>query len=164
VSSRLIWASASLAIALAACGGSSTPATAGPASTCVNASTAHRAYVVVEHLSGKSLQKCVGFNGDSVDGQTLMDQSGIEYQTQTFSFGKGVCQVDNEPKQFSECLPKNQPYWSEWVETGGRWAMAQVGYTQVQVHDKEALGWHYVSSTDQSPSPPPLAKASSTST
>ena len=160
MSSRLIWASASLAIALAACGGSSTAVTASPASTCVNSSAAHRAYVVVEHISGASMQRCVGFNGDSVDGQTLMDRSGIEYQTQTFSFGKAVCQVDNEPKQVSECLPKNQPYCSEWVETGGRWAMAQVGYTQIQVHDKEALGWHYVSATDQSPSPPPLAKAS----
>ena len=117
-----------------------------------------RVLVVVEHLSGASLQRCVGFNGDSMDGQTLMDQSGIEYQTQTFSFGKAVCQVDNEPKQFSGCLPKNQPYWSLWVETGGRWSMAQVGYTQIQIHDKEALGWHDVSPTDASPSPPPLAK------
>ena len=159
MSNRLAWASATLALVIAAsCGGSTTTPSASPAATCVNANAAHRAYVVVEHLSGTSLQKCVGFNGDSVDGQTLMDQARIEYQTQTFSFGKAVCQVDNEPKQFSECLPKNQPYWSLWVETGGRWAMAQVGYTQIQLHDKEALGWHYVAATDQSPSPPPLAK------
>ena len=158
MNSRLIGASAILAAVIASCSGSSTTSTASPASTCLNASAAHRAYVVVEHLSGTSLQKCVGFNRDGVDGQTLMDQSRIEYQTQTFSFGKAVCQVDNEPKQFSECLPKNQPYWSLWVETGGRWAMAQVGYTQIQLHDREALGWHYVAATDQSPSPLPLAK------
>ena len=158
MNSRLIGASAILAAVIASCSGSSTTSTASPASTCLNASAAHRAYLVVEHLSGTSRQKCVGFNEDSLDGQTLMDQSRIEYQTQTFSFGKAVCQVDNEPKQFTECLPKNQPYWSLWVETGGRWAMAQVGYTQIQLHDREALGWHYVAATDQSPSPPPLAK------
>jgi len=29
--------------------------------------------VVVEHQSGASFQKCVGFAGDTIDGQTLMD-------------------------------------------------------------------------------------------
>jgi len=100
----------------------------------------------------------VGFGGDTIDGQALMDQSKIEYQTQTFSFGKGVCRIDNEPTQFSECFPKNQPYWSLFVDTGGAWAAAQTGYTAVTLHDKEALGWRYVLATDQNPSPPPLPK------
>jgi hypothetical protein len=173
VRKHLIWASATLALALVAivalvavnaCGGSSTTSSTsstsspGPASSCVNAGAAHHAYVVVQHLSGTSQQKCVGFSGDAIDGPTLMDKSGIEYQTQTFSFGKGVCQVDNEPAQFTECFPKNQPYWALWVETKAAWAPAQTGYTQVTLHDKEALGWHYVQSTDPSPAPPPLAK------
>lgn len=157
---RLIWASATLALAIAACGSSSTTSAGSPANSCVNASAPHHAYVVVEHLSGASLQKCVGFDGDAVDGQTLMDQSKIEYQVQTFSFGKGVCQIDGEPKQYSECFPKDKPYWALFVETGGAWAMAQTGYTAVMLHDKEALGWHYVQAADASPAPPPLAKES----
>jgi len=63
----------------------------------VNASASHHAYVVVEHLSGQSVQKCVGFSGDTIGGQALMDQSGINFQTQTYSFGKAACAVDNEP-------------------------------------------------------------------
>ena len=157
---RLIWASATLALVLAACGSSPPTSSASPARSCLNASAPHRAYLVVEHLSGASLQKCVGFQGDTIDGQTLMEQSKIPYQTQTFSFGKGVCQIDNEPQQFSECFPKNHPYWSLFVETGGAWAMAQSGYTAVVLHDKEALGWHYVQATDANPSPPPLPKES----
>jgi len=125
---------------------------------CVNAGAAHHAYVAVQHLSGISLQRCVGFGGDTIDGQALMDQSKIEYQTQTFSFGKGVCQIDNEPAQFSECFPKNQAYWSLFVETGGAWAAGQTGYAAVTLHDKEALGWRYVPASDQNPSPPPLPK------
>jgi hypothetical protein len=159
VRNRLIWASATLALVIAACGSSPT-SSASPANTCVNGGAAHHAYVVVEHLSGASIQKCVGFAGATIDGQALMDQSTIEYQKQTFSFGNGACQIDNEPAQFSECFPKNKPYWSLFVETGGAWAAAQTSYNAVNLQDKEALGWHYVDSSDQNPAPPPLAKES----
>jgi hypothetical protein len=162
VRKHFIGTSATLALALtsaiAACGGLPAAANPSPTSSCVNASAPHHAYVVVEHLSGSSLQACVGFSGDTIDGQTLMDQSDIQFQTQTFSFGKSVCQIDNEPAQFSQCLPANQPYWNLFVETGGAWASAQTGYTDAKLHDKEALGWHYVQPTDPSPAPPPLAK------
>jgi hypothetical protein len=152
-------ASATLAFtlgAVTACGGSPT-ASASPPSTCVNPSAAHRAYVVVVHAStGAQVQKCVGFSGDNIDGQTLMDRSGIEYQTQTFSFGKAVCQVDNEPAQFSKCFADSGPNWALFVETGGAWTEAQTAYTQVTLHDKDALGWLYTAAS--SPSPPALPK------
>ena len=155
---RLIWASATLALVIAACGSSSPTASASPANSCVNAGAAHHAYVVVEHFSGTSLQRCVGFAGDTIDGQSLMDKSTIRYQTQTFSFGKGVCAIDNEPAQYSECFPKNKPYWSLFIETSGAWAAAPTGYTAISLHDKDALGWRYVESSDPNPAPPPLAK------
>jgi hypothetical protein len=158
VRKHLLWASATLALVIAACGGSSPTSQATPTSSCANPSAAHHAYVVVEHLSGASLQACVGFSTDTIDGQTLMDQSGIEFQTQTYSFGKAACQVDNEPAQFSQCLPQNQPYWNLFIESGGAWASAQSGYTDVKLQNKDALGWHYVQPTDPSPAPPPLAK------
>jgi hypothetical protein len=126
----------------------------------VNASASHHAYVVVEHLSGQSVQKCVGFSSDTIGGQALMDQSGINFQTQTYSFGKAACAIDNEPAQFTQCLPQNAPYWALFVETSGAWATAQTGYTDVTLHDKDAVGWHYVQATDASPSPPPLANES----
>jgi len=158
VRKHLLWASATLALVIAACGGSSPTSQATPTSSCANPSAAHHAYVVVQHLSGATLQKCVGFAGDTIDGQALMDQSGIEYQAQTFSFGKAVCQLDNEPAQFTKCFPDNKPYWSLFIESGGAWASAANGFTDAKVHDKEALGWHYVQQTDPSPAPPPLAQ------
>jgi len=151
-----LWASATLALVIAACGGSTPTSQATPTSSCANAGAAHHAYVVVQHLSGATVQKCVGFAGDIINGQALMDQSGVEYQAQTFSFGKAVCQVDNEPTSYPKCFPDKQPYWSLFVETGGAWASAANGYTTVNLHDKEALGWHYVQATDPSPAPPPL--------
>ncbi len=159
---HLIGTSATLALtfigAIAACGGSPAAASPSPTSSCINASAPHHAYVVIEHLSGTTVQKCVGFSTDAIDGQTLMDKSGIQYQAQTFSFGSAVCQVDNEPQQYTQCFPQNQPYWALFIESGGQWATAQNGYTQAVLHDKDALGWHYVQSSDPSPAPPPPAK------
>jgi hypothetical protein len=86
-----------------------------------------------------------------------MDRSGIEYQAQTFSFGKGVCQIDNEPAQYSACFPANGPFWALFIETSGSWTSATKGYTDATIHDKEALGWHYVKQSDANPGPPPLA-------
>lgn len=156
-----IAASATLALLIAAvvaCGGSPSASTTSPAAKCVNGSAPHRAYVVVQHLASASVpvERCVGFSGDSIDGQALMDQSGIEYQTQTFSFGKAVCQVDNEPSQYSQCFADSGPNWTLFVATGGTWAVAQTGYVQVTLHDKDALGWRYTA--DPSPAPPALPK------
>lgn len=151
-------ASAILAMIIVACGSSSTSSSsATPTPSCVNASAAHHAYVVVEHLSGQSLQRCVGFTGDTIGGQALMDQSGIKFQTQTYSFGKAACAIDNEPATFAQCLPQNQPYWSLFVESNGAWTMAQSSYDALNLHDKDAIGWRYVQPTDQNPSPPPAA-------
>ena len=153
-------ASATLALFIAACGSSSSPtATATtPSPTCTGSGTLH-AYVVVEHLSGATAQGCVAFTG-TITGKQLMDQSGISYVTQTFSFGLGVCSVDNEPATFTECFPKGQPYWSLFVEHAGAWTVAQTGFDQLTMNDKDALGWRYVPAADASPSPPPLAHES----
>jgi hypothetical protein len=160
-----MWASATLALAIVtACGGSpstssTTSPSISPASSCVNASAAHRAYVVVQHLSGATVQKCVGFAGDTLDAQTLMVQSGLQFQTQTYSFGPAVCQIDNEPTKYEKCFADNGPNWSLFVEANGAWTVAQTGYNQVTLHDKDALGWRYMA-YEKSPSPPPMPKAS----
>jgi len=155
-----IAASATLALLISlvtACGGTPS-ASSSPGSTCVNASSPHHAYVVVQHAaSSAAVQRCVGFSGDTIDGQALMDQSKIEYQTQTFSFGKAVCQVDNEPAQYSKCFADSGPNWTLFVDSGGAWTVAQTGYAQVTLHDKDALGWRYTA--EASPAPPPLPKA-----
>jgi hypothetical protein len=159
-----MWASATLAIAIGAitaCGGSPSSGAASPASNCVNASAPHHAYVVVQHGSGTSLQKCVGFTGDTLDGKSLMDKSGVDYQTQTTSFGPAVCAIDSEPKAYDKCFNSNGPNWMLFIETGGSWAVAQTGFAdpKVVLHDKDALGWRYIP-YDEHPSPPPLPKTS----
>lgn len=146
------------AAALAACGGSGPTGSANTSNACVDSSAAHHAYVVVMHASAKVVQTCVGFTTDTLDAQSLMNESKIEYQAQDFGpgLGKAVCQVDNEPAHYSKCFPDNGPYWSLFVETNGQWALAQTGFSQMTLHDKDALGLVYAASA--SPSPPPPAK------
>lgn len=158
---HLAWASASLALCLAACGGpgTSTPAASAAPLACIHPQTAHKAYVVVEHLSGASVQRCVGFDGAQINGDDLMRESGVEYQTQTFSgLGKAICQVDNEPVQYTDCFPKDKPFWAAFVSTGGAaWTEAQTGYASINLADGDALGWQYRSPSG-SPAPPPLPR------
>ncbi len=145
-----------LAVFAAGCSSPRESSSAGQFTSCVNGAAAHHAYVVVKHLSGASLQRCIGFDSSEIDGQTLMDQSGIQYGAHTLTSGKAVCQVDHEPQQYSQCFPQNQPYWALFVETNGKWASAAGGITDTKLHDADALGWHYVSAGDSSPAPPPL--------
>ncbi|HZV50259.1 MAG TPA: hypothetical protein VFD49_10885 [Candidatus Dormibacteraeota bacterium] len=151
-------ASASLALVLsvAACGGSATGSGAGSASGRGCPAAPHHAYVVVEHLSGRVLQRCVGFSGSTIDGDQLMRRSRIEYQTQTFSgLGKAVCQIDREPAHFSTCFPKGQPYWALYESRhGAPWVTPSTGYAALKLGDGDALGWRYVPASG-SPAPPP---------
>jgi hypothetical protein len=143
----------------AGCGGGAAGTAAPPAAaSCVGTGT-HKAYVVVEHGDGKTLDRCVKFDGSTATGDAVMNTSGIKLSTQDFSFGKGVCAIDGEPAQYTQCFDPAKPYWALWSEkAGGSWEQAQVGYTQLQLADGDAIGWRYTQPTEASPSPPPAPK------
>ena len=157
------WLIAGCALLLAAgCGDGSTGtgggAAATPARTAVNTcvrahQSKHVAYLVVQHLSGQAIERCAGFDGDTIDADAVMMATGIQYQA-----GRGVmCQIDHEPQQFSDCSPE-QAHWSLWMYTGGSWTVPPVGYGQLQLHDRDALGWRYLPAPVPSPSPPPAPR------
>jgi hypothetical protein len=129
-----------------------------PACAASQPSGTHRAYVVVQHLSGSWLERHVDFTTSDIDGVAAMDRSGVQYQAQSVTSGKVVCQVDNEPQSFTSCFPQNKPYWALFVATGGKWSSASGGVSDVKLHDGEAMGWRYVRSDDSSPAPPPMPR------
>jgi hypothetical protein len=118
----------------------------------------HHAYVVVQHLNGSWFERHIDFTSADIDGVAAMDRSGLEYQAQSVSTGKVVCQVDNEPSSFTLCFPQNKPYWALFVAAGGKWSSAQGGLSEVKLHDGQAIGWHYVPAGDPSPAPPPMPR------
>ena len=145
------------ALALAACG--SSPAAKAPDTSvhhsCSGVAGKYHAFIVVVHGSGTTLDACAGFNGPKVSGYSLMKDSHLELATQTTKYGPAVCQVDNEPAHYSQCLPANAPYWALWIWNGSAWDMAQVGYADAMFVDQQAMGWVYTPQTAASPAPPP---------
>jgi hypothetical protein len=143
-------------LVVAACGGGS--ATTG-GSSCVNGSAPNKAYLVVQHQAGGTVQRCVGFTGAQIAGDELLKVSGVKYATQHFSFGDAVCALDNEPKSFDSCLPQGAPYWALWTESkGGAWQQAQVAFTALKLGPGDSMGWRYTPQTESNPSPPPAPK------
>jgi hypothetical protein len=111
---------------------------------------------VIQHGDGKVLDRCVGFDSEQVNGEELMKKSGVQYQTQSFSFGVAVCQIDREPAQFTQCLPAGAPYWALWLAQGGAtWTMPPTGVSGLTVKQGDALGWRYTPAAEPSPAPPP---------
>src|SRR5256885_646754 len=121
---------------------------------CVDPNAPHHAYVVVEHLSGARIERCVGFGPEIIDGQTIMDRSGIAYAAQWGGPSTVMCRLDLEPlapdleplapNTGGACAPSANSYWAAFVESKGRWSIVPGTFTQVQLRDKEALEWHYV--------------------
>lgn len=159
---RRLWlASATLAAIVLFCAcGSSGGQSALPPATCSGVSAPHTASVVVEHSSGTTLQRCVGFSSATISGAKLMQESKFEFATQSYSFGKAACAIDNQPRHFTQCLPKTGDYWALYVLAPGAhtWKTAQTGYATTTVDPGGALGWRYEPQT-ASPAPlPPLPK------
>jgi hypothetical protein len=139
----------------AACGGGAgasplSPSAATAVNTCAKAhQSKHLAYLVVQHLSGQAIERCAGFAGDAIEAGAVMNDTGIQYQV----VGTMICQIDHEPLQATACSP-DQAHWSLWLYSAGSWTVPPGGYGQLQLHDREALGWRYVVSPVPAPSPP----------
>ncbi|MGA2873094.1 MAG: hypothetical protein ABSF27_05860 [Candidatus Dormibacteria bacterium] len=141
-----------LAMLLSACGGAPGGGSGG-GSSCTGAHS--RVEVVVELGDHHVLARCVGFKGAELAGETVLHRSGIEFATQHFSFGDAVCQIDNEPKSYTECFGTGQPYWALFLWSGkGPWKPAATGISEVKLRSGDALGWRYVPAQGSAPPPP----------
>ncbi|MGH7903223.1 MAG: hypothetical protein ACREPA_03715 [Candidatus Dormibacteraceae bacterium] len=155
---------AAILLPIAACGSSPRPSP-GTASTCADPSAPHRVEVVVEHGSGRVLQRCVGFGGPSVTALEVMKESHLRFEKETTSFGVALCAIDGEPSRFSTCFPSGAPYWAMFVRTAGSggaggkgWKSPSVGVQGVTLRAGDALGWRYDPSAQNPAAPPPAPK------
>src|SRR2546423_5236098 len=128
---------------LVACGSPPVaPHSASSRVACVDAGAPHHAYVVVQHMSGAWLQQCVGFGPDIIDGETIMDRSGIAFDAPRAASTRLMCRVDLEPSADVACDP-NHAYWAAFVESRGRWTKLGA-FTEARLRDTETPGLHYV--------------------
>jgi hypothetical protein len=118
----------------------------GSAATCAAAST-HRVAVVVQHLDGATVSRCVPFTADTIGGEQALAGSHIEAGLlPSGGFGKAVCQLDNEPTTYPQtCWTGTSPFWALFVAHGGGWSYSSVGLSSIVLHDGDSLGFRYQS-------------------
>ena len=155
-----------LAAGLSACSSSSSAASAKTAGTaaasgsCRGVSGAHHARVVVETAPGATSARCVGFSTPTVSALTLLGDAHVQLGTQKYSFGLAICQVDDVPAHYSQCLPKGQNYWALFVSNNGKpWTSPSVGVSDITVAPGGSLGLRYDPPTGTAAPPPPPSRA-----
>ncbi|MEA2631791.1 MAG: hypothetical protein QOE66_2010, partial [Chloroflexota bacterium] len=124
----------------------------GSAATCAAVST-HRVAVVVQHLDGATLSRCVAFTNDSITGEQALAGSHIEAGLlPSGGFGKAVCQLDNEPTTYPPtCWTGTSPFWALFVAHGSGWSYSTVGVSSIVLHDGDWLGFRYQSQSQHAP-------------
>ncbi len=123
--------------------------------SCAGVPGAHHARLVVEPAAGDVISRCVGFAGKGLPALTLLKDSHIELGTQTFSYGVGICQVDNVPAHYTQCFPSGKDYWALFLSKNGRtWTSPSVGVSDITVPPSGSLGLRY-DSPNGTAAPPP---------
>ena len=144
--------------ALAACSTSgSSSGTSASSGSCSDVPGTHHARVVVEPAAGDVAAHCVGFDSATISATALLDKSGFELGTQDYggTLGLAICQVDNVPAHYSQCLPSGADYWAVFLSSDGKaWTSPPVGVSQMTVHPGDSLGLRY-DSPQGNPAPPP---------
>jgi hypothetical protein len=159
---RLALAVPLLAIGL---GTASAAARGGPGEPlCVQAASAHHAGIVVELGNGQVVRQCVGFDTSTITALAVLQGSGIEYKTETYGgLGEAVCQIDDEPTSYTQCLPSSGSYWVFFIARGGgAWANSAQGISIATLSDGDDAGFRFdpLAGAD----PPPVSPAGTCST
>jgi hypothetical protein len=132
-------------------------ARAGPAAPlCAQAGSTHRVAFVVEHGDGRVIRICVGFTAATVSALAVLQSSGLEIGTESYgSLGTAICQIDNEPAQYTTCLPANGSYWVLFIShAGGAWSTSSKGASSATVADGDGVGFRYDPQAGADPPPP----------
>ena len=146
-----------LAAGLSACSSTSNASSAGysASASCSGVSGTHHARVVVEESRSHVVSRCVGFSSATIGAVSLLDASHLELGTQEYSFGLAICQIDNVPAHYTQCLPSGAKYWALFVSLGGKaWTSPSTGVSDITLHDGDSLGFRY-DSPNGKPAPPP---------
>jgi hypothetical protein len=146
-------------------GTASAAARGGPAAPlCAHAASAYHAAIVVEHGNGQVVRQCVAFGSATMTALALLQASGIENKTEAYGgLGEAVCQIDNEPVQYTQCLPASGSYWVFFISRGGgAWTNSSQGISNATVGDGDAVGFRYdpLAGAD----PPPVSPAGTCAT
>ncbi|MBG0786216.1 MAG: hypothetical protein H0S79_14060, partial [Anaerolineaceae bacterium] len=112
-----------------------------------SASEANTAAIIIDPGDGEAQSACVQFNEDSIDGLTLLDSSGFEYDNAE-GFINSILGIANAEGETN--------YWSYWTWDGQQWAFQSAGAGDSVVLPGSVEAWHFTS-WEVFPSLPPDA-------
>ncbi|HUZ70885.1 MAG TPA: hypothetical protein VMU65_14345 [Candidatus Saccharimonadales bacterium] len=127
--------------------GAASAAQTGPETPlCAAAAGVNHVGIVVEHGNGAVIRRCVSFTTPSITALSVLHDSGIQYSTSGFGGGLGdaVCQIDNEPTQYTSCLPSSGSYWVFFVAGAHAiWTPSAHGASTTTLSDGDDVGFRY---------------------
>lgn len=144
-------------ILVAGLGATSGVARLGPATPlCVQAATTNHVGLVIEHSDGAVIRRCIGFDTSTITALAVLQASGVENGTESYgALGTAICQIDNEPAQYTTCLPASGDYWVLFIShAGGVWTRSTVGASSAKVSDGDDIGFRYDPQAGADPPPP----------
>lgn len=112
-----------------------------------------QAAIVVQHADGTVRSACVSFEGVEIDGEDLLNLSGISYIADFGnSMGSILCSIEGDgcdfpgEKCFCHCSePGSCAYWAYFVKTEeGRWTYAPIGARLRKVGDGDLDAWVWI--------------------
>lgn len=111
------------------------------------------AAIVVQHADGNTTSECVTFEGEKIDGEELLNLSGIPYVADFGnSMGSILCSIEGEgcdfpgEKCFCQCSePGSCAYWAYFVKDEvGNWIYAPIGARLREVVDGDLDAWMWI--------------------
>jgi hypothetical protein len=103
-----------------------------------------RAGLAIFSGDGTVFTACVTFEGDSISGLDLLQQSGLNMETATNpNQGAAVCKIREVGCPASDCFCSMPNYWAYWQLAENGWAYASTGADQSKVEDGNVNAWSW---------------------
>jgi hypothetical protein len=112
--------------------------------------TESRAGLIIQHENGEWQSYCLTFTGDEINGEELLDLSGIPYLSDAGNpMGSIICMIEREgcdfPAEKCLCQCSNQrqcSYWAYFVlHENEVWIYSPFGASLRKVHDGDVDAW-----------------------
>ena len=119
----------------------------------------NRAGLVVVHGDGRVVTRCVSFEEPEISGLSLLQQSGLNFLTESGPMGSTLCALDGEgcpaTDCFCECKGTPCAYWNYFHRSAdGSWAYSGLGVAVWPVKNGDMDAWVW---GDGSQTPPALS-------
>ncbi len=121
--------------------------------------------LVVAHLDGTVVTRCIEFEENEISGYDVLDRSGLDLNIEpSGGMGVTVCRIDNEgctfPQEpcFCQCMGGGSScvYWSYWHLDNDNWQYSGAGASYHSVSHGDVEGWVWGLGTITEAAPPPV--------